>query len=236
MRSGWVFCGGMRRAGSTLQYQVASELLERNEMGRRMTYVPPENHSRVLADQPAEGLITFKTHELTPPVTNCCVERKAIALYIFRDIRDVVSSYQVKEKSRLDDAHLTALVLDLLEKDRQWRSLPRVYISRYEQVIFGLSKEVERIGHFLGTPDNGVLTKEVATLLAYENQKSIIESANEDDLVKVNPTNIYHRSTLLHRNHFNGGAIGRYRVDLTTQQISRVESLAGDWLSTYGYD
>ena len=33
-----IFCAGMYRSGSTLQYQVASELVEKNKLGKRVEW------------------------------------------------------------------------------------------------------------------------------------------------------------------------------------------------------
>src|SRR5512138_2281267 len=96
MREGWIFCGGMIRAGSTLQYQIASELIERLGLGRRTGYLPPAEHAWVLGARPVAGLSTFKTHELTEQVARQCRQSDAVALYIYRDLRDVVSSLQQK--------------------------------------------------------------------------------------------------------------------------------------------
>ncbi len=50
-----------------------------------------------------------------------------------------------------------------------------------------------------------------------------------------NPTNVYHRVTLLHLNHLQGGAIGRYRLDLDAEQRAQIEDMAGAWLVANGY-
>jgi hypothetical protein len=235
MREGWVFCGGMIRSGSTLQYQVASELIERLGLGRRTGYVPPSEHTRMLAGTPAGMLGTFKTHELTEPIADQVRRNRSVALYIHRDLRDVVSSLQQKEGARLEGEHLAGTVRELLRRDSQWRALPRVYVSRYEDVIFGLGSEVLRIAGFLAISCPGSLATEIASVLSYREQEQGIAAAAEQDLIAVNPTNVYHRHTLLHRNHFQGGLIGRYRVDLTAGQRAVIEDIAGPWLAQYGY-
>ena len=37
----WVFCCGMQRSGSTLQYQIAARLVEQAGLGQRLEWVEP---------------------------------------------------------------------------------------------------------------------------------------------------------------------------------------------------
>lgn len=234
MRNGWIFCGGMIRSGSTLQYQVAGELIERSKLGRRMTYIPPEEHTRVLEFSP-QGLSTFKTHDLTDPVALQCQRGGGVALYIYRDLRDVISSFQQKEHIRLEGTALEVKTTELIRKDLAWRSLPRVYVSRYEDVLLALATEVNRISEFLDIPCPALMAKQIAEDLCYARQAENIAAANSEDLVEINPTNVYHRETLLHRNHFQGGTVGRYKFDLDSEQCRQIEVQAGDWLVSNGY-
>ncbi len=178
MLQGWVFCGGMIRAGSTLQYQIASELIERADLGRRTTFIPPADHAAALADPPPFGLSTFKTHQLTDPVAAQCRAGGAVALYIFRDLRDVVSSFQRKEGVRLAGQQLTDQVLELVRTDAAWRSLPHVYVSRYEDVILSLGAEVRRIAEFLGVPCPEAVERQIAGDLSYAEQEKTIGSSS----------------------------------------------------------
>ena len=223
----------MIRSGSTLQYQISSELIEHFGLGRRSEFVPPARHPAALAGSPA-GLSTFKTHKLTEPVAGHC-RNGAAALYIFRDLRDVIGSLQQKEARRIEGEALAARVRDLLETDRAWRALPSVYISRYEDVLPALLGEVMGIAGFLGIACPGEWAAQLAAALSYGQQQQAIAAADPGELVEATPANVYHRRTLLHRNHFQGGAVGRYRVDLDSAQRSLIEQLAGAWLTANGY-
>lgn len=235
MRQGWIFCGGMIRSGSTLQYQMASELIERHGLGRRTTYIHPSEHPAVLAGLPPAGLSTFKTHELTDRVEAHCCAGTGMALYIYRDLRDVVGSLQQKEGRRLEGDGLVALVERLLDVDKQWRALPQVFVSRYEDVLRDPEREILGLAGFLGIPCTVAAAAELAAALSYEEQEKGINSASRDELVEVNPTNVYHRDTLLHTNHFQGGIVGRYKADLDEEQVCVIEGLAESWLVFHDY-
>ncbi len=83
LRTGWVFCGGMNRSGSTLQYLLASELIERSGLGKRAPYVDPSEHPHELACKPSFGLSTFKSHIVTQEVARHCEQGNAVVLLTF---------------------------------------------------------------------------------------------------------------------------------------------------------
>ncbi len=139
----WIFCGGMLRAGSTLQYQIASELIERSGLGVRSPYADPMSHEGALQAAVPKGISrTFKSHALTPSIMERLADGNAVALYSFRDLRDVIASQQQKNGWSLGERDLRALVADLLATDSAWRSLPRVHVVRYESMVTRLLEEV----------------------------------------------------------------------------------------------
>jgi hypothetical protein len=234
IKKGWIFCGGMIRSGSTLQYQIASELIERLNIGQRTTWHDATAHASILIDQPEVGLSTFKTHQLTERVKELCTNRQSTSLYIYRDLRDVLSSYQEKFSIYLTGKKLEDWLTTILTIDGNWRTLPSVYISRYEDVIPSITSEVINISKYLGIdcPDN--LVNHIASSLSYDAQKDRIDSTSSS-WVKTNEKSIYDKVSLLHKNHLQSGAIGRYQKDLNKTQTSIVNEIAGEWLIEMGY-
>ena len=51
----WVFCCGMQRSASTLQFQIAAELVERAGLGERVGWVRPEQFPRLLDKHGSDG-------------------------------------------------------------------------------------------------------------------------------------------------------------------------------------
>jgi hypothetical protein len=234
-RNGWIFCGGMIRSASTLQYQMASELIERTGFGRRTCYYDPSEHMQALSGCPNFGFSTFKSHEVTQQIALICEKEFGKALYIYRDLRDVISSFQQKEATHFGESELTRMVAHLLKTDREWRSLPNVYVSRYEDVVGFEQKEIINIAEFLQIPVQQSLVTAIIDSVTYRGAQEIIKHSEENDWIEVNSNNIYHQHTLLHKNHLQGGVIGRFRADLLIGQQQLIESVAGDWLEMYGY-
>lgn len=172
---------------------------------------------------------------LTPIARELCLGDRAVALYIYRDLRDVISSLQEKNQFRLEGRGLERLVVKLQQSDEQWRALPGTYVSRYEDVTNNIGEEVERIARFLGLECTLDLLRDIAEDLSFESQQDRIRMVAESALVEVNPTNAYDPVSLLHRNHLQSGEAGRHRLNLDSTQIHLIETLAADWLQANRY-
>ncbi len=224
----------MLRSGSTLQYQIASELIEHLNIGQRTTWHNASEHPLILVGRPETGLSTFKTHQLTETVKELCVSGQSTSLYIYRDLRDVLSSYQEKNSVCLTGKKLESWLTAILATDANWRTLPSIYISRYEDVVPSIASEVANISNYLGIKCADTLVNHIAESLSYDAQKDRINSASSA-WVKANETNIYDKISLLHNNHLQSGAIGRYHKDLHKEQIAAINDIAGAWLVEMGY-
>lgn len=232
----WIFCGGMQRSASTLQYQIASELVERNNLGVRITWHNPEKHSKLLPINSEKHYKVFKSHILTDSIKGQFVSNNAVGLYIYRDLRDVVSSLQEKNKTIYKDHALVKLINNLIKQYELWSSLKIIHISRYEDVAYNICKEILSIARFIGIVNNCVDTDELAQKLSLYGQKRFIDGMrSKRNLVCVNNYNIYDPDTLLHLNHITSGKIGRYKNDLTSEQIKIIEENAYHWMVANGY-
>ena len=90
----FIFCGGMKRSGSTLQYNIASEILEKLTIGSREKYYPI--HKNYFKYELSEDLKTFKSHILSKEIEAEVKNNDAYVLLSYRDIRDVMASWQKK--------------------------------------------------------------------------------------------------------------------------------------------
>jgi hypothetical protein len=226
----------MRRAGSTLQYQIAASIVEDHGLGIRVTWYRPAEHQSVISKLGREpGYKVFKSHLFTPAIGCQFKNSNAVALYSFRDLRDVVSSLQAKNRGVYRSDRLPGLVTSLLQQHELWTSQENIYVSRYEDTILDLESEIRNIGRFLGVPlDEGVVSQ-YGRRFSLHNQIDYIQSIPAEDLVYANENDVYDRTTLLHRNHVTDGSHGRYLRDLSPAQIEVIEELAQEWLTRYGY-
>lgn len=242
MKRGWIFCGGMARSGSTLQYQIVSELIERTGLGKRTSWVPPELHPSFLSKLPECGLSTFKSHILTESIKGICLKGEGIGFYIYRDIRDVIASQQLKNNLKFNEEKLKNYVLELIKLDSQWKSLPKVYITSYERLIKDFLNEIImhaeslKIFYDLKIQYEESIFKSIYEDLSYDKQVEYLKNLDEDNFVYIDINNIYDKILLLHKNHFQGGKIGRYKEELEKWQIILIQDLAERWLIENGYE
>src|SRR6476646_8231399 len=86
-----VFCVGMYRSGSTWQYDVVSQLLEKHRGVRRLGFVTGEEFAD-LRGQDADSWRVLKAHDAHPAFAEALAAGQALAVYSFRDLRDVAYS------------------------------------------------------------------------------------------------------------------------------------------------
>src|SRR5207248_10609308 len=87
-----VICAGMCRSGSTWQYLVACDLLERTGPGERLGFLTPPEFARASAEPPAGRWRVLKTHDGHPAFAAVLATGQARCLYAYRDLRDVAYS------------------------------------------------------------------------------------------------------------------------------------------------
>jgi len=149
-QSSLVLCVGMRRACSTWQFHVASELLGVRGFDAG-TEEPPE---------PKQGsVIVVKTHiahrEYEPVLSG-----DARALYSYRDLRDVLYSWMFRVETDFEGG--LAASREVLADDAFWRRQKNVLVQRYEEMVMAPGEAVGQIAHHLATP----LSTEDAAALA----------------------------------------------------------------------
>lgn len=234
----WVFCGGMQRSGSTLQFQVTARLVEEAGLGKRVEWVKPERFP-ALRDRYASypRWKVFKNHHCTEEMRSEFERGNALAVYVFRDLRDVCVSAMKKYSMSFDQLWDSGFLDHCLDQFARWTSLPRVLVSRYEEMITDLPGEVERIAEHLGIALGRARCEEIARDHAVERQLDRIEEAKRRGRLQQGFANgpLYDPETMLHTNHFTGGEIGAWSTVLSTEDVALIEDRARNWLAARGY-
>jgi hypothetical protein len=233
----WILCGGMQRSASTLQYQIASEIVEFYGLGERVTWYPPKEHPMVFDTHNTFSYYkVFKSHVYSTQIDQEFKNRNALGLYIFRDIRDVLSS--MKEKNRCDysDDQIVTITNQLMKNYRLWTETGHTYVSKYEDAISDLVSEIRNIANYLDVAVDEHFVTKTALQFSIQNQKIAIEAcANKSGIVTVNAHNRYDPHSLLHLNHISSGNVGRYKENLSAEQIWIINDLTQTWLLSNGY-
>ena len=232
----WVFVGGMIRSGSTLQYQIARELVETRLGGEAMGFLESDCLDAKLAEREAEAGARFpcvvKSHVCTAGIRERLDRGEAIAFYTYRDPRDVVISGSRNFGIPLDEFISGRLLDQAVGEGYLWTSCRGVSASSFEALTADPEGWIRGMMRFLGVEED---TEQGAARLAaeysLEQQKARIERAQHTDLggFSVDP------DSLLHRNHIDRAAVGGWRGQLDADQVREIERRAGDWMADYGY-
>lgn len=237
MHPAWVFCGGMYRSASTLQYQIVADLVERARLGQRIAYARPEDFETVRdVHRETPGIKVFKSHRLTPAIADEFDDGNARAVYIYRDLRDVVASWIQKTGRSFESIDRKGFVGNCIEQYDRWTACPGVLVSCYETVTADLSGEVKRIRDFLRLPIADDTCDELAQAYSLDRQRERVADVAEGRVeVEDAGKHAFDSRMLLHANHIFSGAHGAWRSVLTVEQAKRVEAVARDWMLARGY-
>jgi hypothetical protein len=226
----------MIRSGSTLQYQLAAEIVERAGIGRRVEYAAESEFEQVRERERGPGLRVFKAHVCLPAMERECLEHGARVVYSYRDIRDVAVS-SVRKFGRtldqlLDDGWLDQAVADY----ERWTALPHVMVSRYEEMATDVATEARRIARHLDAPLDARAIDEIAAGFTLEAQRERVQRlrARHGERIASGDT-VFDPRELLHHNHIHAGEVGGWRRELSSADADRLNRRYAAWLQATGY-
>lgn len=232
----WVFCCGMERSGSTVQFQIAAELVEMAGMGTRIDWVPPHEFPTIRQKyRTRTDLLVFKNHVCTPDMEAEFAMGNARGLYTYRDLRGVMVSKMRKVQAPFEALWNNTFLAKCLNNYDKWTQLPGVLVSRYEELVVDLGAEVDRIAGHLGIPLSEEQRGQVAERFSLARQRERISAAVSAGAMRSAFGQDYDRHSNLHSNHINSGEAGAWRNQLTPRQVALVEHQAGKWLTAHGY-
>jgi len=170
----FVLCIGMKRSGSTLQYNLSKLLLENQFKTKTFGYIHGRDLSKKLSNEDmlkANFLeyIILKCHNPPWKVGSQFLENHKI-LYIYRDLRAVYFSMKIRQNYSLDEFILEMKKsLDLYsnyEKDS------RVFVQKYEDVFLNNKDALLDISKYLQVKVNDNLITKILKLVSIENLKN----------------------------------------------------------------
>jgi hypothetical protein len=230
----WVFCGGMFRSGSTVQYQIASHLVEHCGRGRRITWHSPDEFDSVRRTHAAEpGMLVFKAHGLTAAMREELDRRGVRVITVHRDIRDVVVSALRKNGWTFRHVWKNGYLQRWTRRFEEWAALPGALVSRYENLVEGLGDEARRIAGLLELPADDGLVAAVASEYAIDRQRERLVDIRTERAHGIRKK--FDPHSLLHFNHVASGEVGIFRHALAPAEIRAIEDACREWLDRWGY-
>ena len=244
-----VICAGMYRACSTWQYEVVGQLVEKRLHGQRLGYVsgdcyesPARSRSGRGPDGPGRCWRVLKSHEGHASFSHAIHSGHAIAVYVLRDVRDVIDSLMFKRHSTFDRLLRQGMIHQILANDRFWRSQPGVLVQRYEELIDDPATAVVQLARHLGLGVTRREATEIADDFSLESNGRRIESLRRRlaeagiDLEQSTGLQICDPVTLLHWNHLRPTRSSSWQTQVSPRERAMLERLCGDWLGANGYE
>ncbi len=155
----------MYRACSTWQYEVVAHLLETHRAGQRLGYLLPADYLRSSQDEagnrgnpgePARGWTVFKSHDAARCFARSVENGRAVVVYAYRDVRDVVFSLMHKRRLSFEALLRQGMIHQVLANDRFWTRRPGIIVQRYDRILADPVGSVRELAGFLGiTPAAG---------------------------------------------------------------------------------
>jgi hypothetical protein len=239
----YVFCVGMYRACSTWQYAIVSDLIERHYHGRRLGFLTGGHFHEHKGANPAHTQWeVLKSHDAHSDFASCLRDGRALAVYSYRDLREVAFSLMHKFRASFDDVIKNRLLESCLENDAVWTNQPNLCCQRYETIVTQPVRAIHELAKHLGLS----LTPQEAENLAKEyspqtNQQRTFAfrdrlTAEDMDISQRNNVRASDPRTLLHWNHFREEQAGSWRDNASPRQRKQLADICGGWLIDRGYE
>ena len=247
-----VICNGMFRSGSTLQYNLARELLERLGCGTGHGFFDGE---AITADRNEiqrwlndEKLHIVKTHKIPPIVFDPQFFNRFRILYIYRDLRDVAVSLKRRDQYASYSDKKLLQVLDLaVDIFNRVTPLPNALIQQYETLTNDLDTALHEIAGFLNMPIDPKTANHVIHACSIDGIEPAIKRTRLRQKISSSRfgamlrkwkllSRTYDSRTLLHGNHIStsrGASV--WRVALTTDDANFIFERYKNWFEITGY-
>lgn len=232
----WIFCGGMPRAGSTLQFQLTAHLVEGAGLGERVDWVRHDQFPLLRERHATETRWkVFKTHRCTPEIIDEFSAGNAKGVYVFRDVRDALVSRMLTFGKSFESVWTQRNLESMLMNHERWTSLDGVLVSKYEEMVADVPAEVERIAAHLGTAVTHEEAETIAAEYTPERQRERLRSAAEEGRIERSTKSPFDPVSNLHLDHLHSGRSGEWRKVLSREQLALIEGRARDWLVANDY-
>jgi hypothetical protein len=240
----------MYRACSTWQYEVAAHLIERAYDGHRLGYLTGEDYARLRRTDLENGPSVpganrvwrvIKSHEGDRAFTRALAEGRALAIYAYRDVRDVVFSLMHKRSMTFNQLLRQGMVHQILANDRFWMRQRDALVQRYEELIADPVAGVKELARHLSIVLDESEAVRIAGEYSPESNRARIEALRRRlqkagvNLESAASAQICDPKTLLHWNHMRQGHSGNWRATATPRQRATLNRLCGCWLESRGY-
>jgi hypothetical protein len=234
-----IFCTGMLRSGSTWSYNVC-RLMAQVSAGKDPIwggYLTLEQTEQFLHSNSGAvpGLTVIKTHGVGPLAQQALKRGLAKAVCTYRDPRDCVASMMMFANEPFNVAvQRVSAGLEMLESYTRWE---QTLFIRYEEMLGDRLAQVRKIAAHLEMVFEERVIRRIDERTGIEHSKEICQQLRQrpdGQIMKL----MNHRvdpETWLHDNHIQDGRAGRWKNEMSVDQIHALQRTYGPWLDRMGY-
>ncbi len=242
-----VICCGMYRACSTWQYEVIAHLVEQYFDGTRLGYLTGAQYTALLRKaaptnlEPTRCPRVLKSHEGDRVFARSLAAGRALAVYAYRDVRDVVFSLMHKRKLTFEQLLRQGMIHQILANDRFWSRRPGVLVQRYEDLLRAPAEGVLALARHIGLDLDQADAEQIAGKYSQESNRARTTALRHRlheagvDLNSAANAQICDAATLLHWNHMRDPN-SCWRSEATDEHVAILDRLCGRWLIDHGYE
>jgi len=242
-----VICCGMYRACSTWQYDVIAHLVERYFDGTRLGYLTGAQYTALLRKEAPANLETtrcprvLKSHEGDRVFARSLAAGRAVAVYAYRDVRDVVFSLMHKRKLTFEQLLRQGMIHQILANHRFWSRCPGVLVQRYEDLLAEPAEGVLALARHIRLNVDQAEAERIAGKYSQESNRARTAALRHRlheagiDLNSAANAQICDATTLLHWNHMRDPD-SCWRSEATDQHEAILDRLCGRWLIDHRYE
>lgn len=232
----FIFCCGMMRSGSTVQYNLTTELIQSVGKGDTIGWAERDDFLKIANKYiKTQKYHIVNLHNYFEEAAELIKNGDALAIYVFRDIRDVVVSIMNMSGSKFRHIVGNNFIERQLNNYYRWAGTSRIYVSKYEEIVKDLGAETFNIAKFLGLNISRTLAKEIGNKYELQKQKKRMATFDYNKYGKQSGKGFYDPKTQLHNNHIHSGASGQWQSTLSPLKIGFIEDIAHNWLIDNGY-
>jgi hypothetical protein len=227
-----ILCTGMPRSGSTWSYNACMSLLESAHPDASIAGLYSEDIRAVLAERSADYLV-IKCHAVDEAGRGAIGRGECRTVYTYRDPREAVASFMVFADHSFDEA-LASIKASLEFMTFQRRYGDALLIS-YTELTESPRQAIRRIADHLGPAVDDAAVTEADRRSSREEAAAVADKVETFTPAEVyrDDKYLYHRRSLVHRNHLAGGG-ARWQSALTAAQIIQIRHETRFWADLFG--
>lgn len=228
---------------------VALDLVIKHHKGRRIeisggdVFEDPIRAEALKRELSNTEWTVLKVHDGHRGFSKMLESGASLAIYSFRDVRDVVYSLMHKKACSFQQLVVNeAMLYKIIDNDEFWRAQNNILVQRYETILAKPEAAIEEIAYHLKIKIKESEVDRLTKAYSLEsNRERVLRHADRlrqkgVDLDDPQNAEIQNPVTHLHWNHIRNGEVGAWKRIATSEETSTLNDIAGNWLKMHGYE